>query len=119
MAYRNGVYVYEKETALVALRQIDSVVPFVVGTAPIHLSGTGLTDTTKQIHYPVLTLNFTEVAARLGYSDKKTRLHPSMPIAVHDSVLAQAILQAKEIYRRQEELIQQVQDAETVEARRV
>ena len=48
--------------------------------------------------------------------EERTRLHPSVPIAVHDSVLAQAILQAKEIYRRQEELIQQVQDAETVEA---
>lgn len=69
MSYRHGVYVYEKATALVAPRQIDSVVPFVVGTAPIHLSGTGLSDTEKQVHYPVLALNFDEAATRLGYGD--------------------------------------------------
>ena len=48
--------------------------------------------------------------------EEKTRLHPDVPIAIHDAVLGQAILHAKEIYRYQEELIQKVQDASTAEA---
>ncbi len=47
--------------------------------------------------------------------EEKTRLHPEVPIAVHDAVLGQAILHAKNIYRKQEVLIQAVQDAGTPE----
>ncbi len=47
---------------------------------------------------------------------EKTKLHPSVPLHVHDAVLLQAILQAKEITRRQELLIQAVHDTETPEA---
>ncbi len=47
---------------------------------------------------------------------ERTQLHPSVPRQVHDAVLMQAILQAKEITRRQEILIQAVLDAGTPEA---
>lgn len=48
--------------------------------------------------------------------DGRTQLHLSVSEAVHDSVLAQAAMQAAEIYRKQETLIQAVNDAETAEA---
>lgn len=67
--YRHGVYTREQSTAVVAPREIDSALPFVVGTAPIHLSGTGLDGVDKKVHYPVLCLNFEEAATKLGYSD--------------------------------------------------
>lgn len=69
MAYKHGVYVNEIPTALVAPRTVDSAIPFVVGTAPIHLSGNGLEDTSKQVHYPILANNYEEYVTKLGYSD--------------------------------------------------
>jgi phage tail sheath protein FI len=71
MAFLHGVYVHELPTALVAPRQVDSALPFVVGTAPIHLSGSGLdiSDTSKQVNYPVLASNYEEAVTKLGYSD--------------------------------------------------
>ncbi|MDR3165275.1 MAG: phage tail sheath family protein, partial [Synergistaceae bacterium] len=71
MAFPHGVYVYELPTALVAPRHVDSALPFVVGTAPIHLSGIGLNiaDTSKQVNYTILASNYEEAVTKLGYSD--------------------------------------------------
>lgn len=69
MAYKHGVYVSEIPTALVAPRVCDTAIPFVVGTAPIHLSDTGLENTGKQVHYPILANNYEEAVKKLGYSD--------------------------------------------------
>ena len=67
--FKHGVYQRELPTSQVAPRQVDSALPFVVGTAPIHLSGTGLTDTSKQVNYPILAMNYEEAVTKLGYSD--------------------------------------------------
>lgn len=69
MAYKHGVYVHEIPTALVAPRTVDSAIPFVVGTAPIHLSSTGLEGIDKKVHYPILANNYEEAVSKLGYSD--------------------------------------------------
>ncbi|MDR1495711.1 MAG: phage tail sheath family protein, partial [Clostridiales Family XIII bacterium] len=69
MPFLHGVYQAELPTALVAPRQVDTAIPFVVGTAPIHLSSTGLEDTSKQVNYPILTMNYEEAVKKLGYSD--------------------------------------------------
>ena len=69
MAFRHGVYQYELPTSLVAPRQVDTAIPFVVGTAPIHLSSTGLEDTSKQVQYPILAMTYEEFVTKLGYSD--------------------------------------------------
>jgi hypothetical protein len=45
-----------------------------------------------------------------------TLLHTDVPEAVHDAVLALSALQAAAIYRKQEILIQMVNDADTAEA---
>lgn len=45
--------------------------------------------------------------------EERTQLHTNVPGRIHDIVLAQAAMHAGEIYRRQEELIQLVQDAAT------
>lgn len=47
--------------------------------------------------------------------EEKTRLHEAVPEAVHDAVLVQAIMHAGEIYRKQERLIQDIQDAKTID----
>jgi phage tail sheath protein FI len=68
-AFKHGVYQSELSTALVAPRQVDTAIPFVVGTAPIHLSSTGLDDLSKQVNYPILAMNQEEAVTKLGYSD--------------------------------------------------
>jgi phage tail sheath protein FI len=67
MAFKHGVYQYELPTSLVAPRQVDSALPFVVGTAPIHLAG--ISDLSKQVHYPILAMNLEDAVTKLGYSD--------------------------------------------------
>ena len=49
------------------------------------------------------------------WPDGSTKLHSDVPEAVHDAVLFQAVLYAREILLRQEALIQAVQDAATPE----
>ena len=49
------------------------------------------------------------------WPDGSTKLHSDVPEAVHDAVLFQAVLYAREILLRQETLIQAVQDAATPE----
>lgn len=68
-AYEHGVKVYEWPTKLVAPRRVDSAIPIYVGTAPLHLSGTGLKDTAKQVHHPVLAIAYDESVTKLGYSN--------------------------------------------------
>lgn len=67
MAYKHGVYVKEAATGIIAPRSVDSALPFVVGTAPIHLAGNGL-DANKQTQVPILCLNIEEAALKLGFS---------------------------------------------------
>lgn len=69
MAYKHGVYVGELLTSQVAPRRVDTAIPFVVGTAPIHLSATGLEDVSKQVQHPVLAMTYGEFVTKLGYSD--------------------------------------------------
>lgn len=68
MAYKHGVYVKETATGIIAPRAVDSALPFVVGTAPIHLAGKGL-DFAAQTHVPVLCSNMEEAAQKLGFSE--------------------------------------------------
>jgi hypothetical protein len=50
------------------------------------------------------------------WPDGVTHLHPDVPEAIHDAVVFQAALLAREILLKQELLIQAVQDATTPEA---
>lgn len=49
------------------------------------------------------------------WEDGTTKLHLNVPEKLHDTVLAIAAIKAGEIYRKQEVLIQAVNDAKTVE----
>ncbi|MBQ9565357.1 MAG: phage tail sheath family protein, partial [Synergistaceae bacterium] len=69
MAYQHGVKVFEWPTKLVAPRAVDTALPIYVGTAPLHLSETGLSDTAKKVHYPILANTYEEAVTKLGYSD--------------------------------------------------
>lgn len=68
MAYKHGVYVKETATGIIAPRSVDSALPFVVGTAPIHLAGNGL-NASAQTQVPVLCSNMEEAALKLGFSE--------------------------------------------------
>ena len=45
--------------------------------------------------------------------EERTRLHPDVPGTAHDAILLQVAAYAQVVLLKQEELIQQVQDAET------
>jgi hypothetical protein len=50
MAYRHGVYISEVPTSLISPVQCDSAIPVFIGTAPLHLSQTGLDDLDKKVN---------------------------------------------------------------------
>ncbi|MDR1471568.1 MAG: phage tail sheath family protein [Synergistaceae bacterium] len=68
MAYQHGVYVSEVPTSLISPVPCDSAIPVFVGTAPIHLSQTGLDDLGKKVNYPILTYQYDEAVNKLGFA---------------------------------------------------
>ena len=67
MAFRHGVYTREIPTSLIAPVQIDSGLPVIVGTAPIHL-GTD-SDALKNVNQPKLIYTYAEAVNYFGYSE--------------------------------------------------
>ncbi len=59
----HGITVVEAATNVVALRNADSAIPCVIGTAPVHLG------TVRDVGRPVIAYTYEEAAAQLGYSD--------------------------------------------------
>ena len=55
-----GVHVYEKATAVSIPVVADSVIPYFVGTAPVH--------TAAKHNYPVLCTSWDEAVEKLGFS---------------------------------------------------
>lgn len=64
MAFKHGVYVSEKPTAVIPPVQTTAGLPVVFGTAPIHLAA----DPAKA-NRPVLCYTYAEAVQQLGYSD--------------------------------------------------
>ena len=90
VGYQHGVRVYEHPTKLVAPRRVDSAIPIYVGTAPIHLSGTGLKDTDKKIHHPILANVYDEAVTKLGYSDDWKKYTLCEAMFAHFALFARA-----------------------------
>ncbi|GHV50424.1 hypothetical protein FACS1894216_02590 [Synergistales bacterium] len=67
MAYRHGVYISEAPTSLISPVPCDSALPVFIGTAPIHLSETGLDDLDRKVNYPILTHSYEEAVKKLGF----------------------------------------------------
>lgn len=68
MAFKHGVYVSEKPTAVTPPVQTTAGLPVVFGTAPIHLAS----DPAKA-NRPVLCYTYAEAVQQLGYSDDWAR----------------------------------------------
>ena len=66
MDYRHGVFMSEIPTSLVSPVAGDSSIPVFVGTAPLHLSETGLDDLEHKVNYPVLVNLYDEAVKQLG-----------------------------------------------------
>jgi phage tail sheath protein FI len=67
VAYRHGVYISEVPTSLISPVPCDSAIPVFVGTAPLHLSKTGLDELDKKVNYPILTYQYDEAVNKLGF----------------------------------------------------
>jgi hypothetical protein len=67
MAYKHGAFVSEVPTSLISPVQCDSAIPVFVGTAPLHLSQTGLEDLDKKVNYPILAYLYEEAVNKLGF----------------------------------------------------
>ncbi|OBZ08927.1 phage tail protein [Bacillus sp. FJAT-27264] len=64
MAFKHGVTINEQATSVLAPVQATSGIPFVVGTAPVHLASAA-----APVNTPVLAFTYAEAIAALGYSD--------------------------------------------------
>ena len=63
MAFTHGVYTQELPTPVYAMREVDSALPFVVGTAPVHnLSA----DKSAPLNEPKLLFNFKQFVETFG-----------------------------------------------------
>lgn len=69
MAYKHGPYISEVPTAILPPVRVDTAIPFVVGTAPLHLSKTGLSELAEKVNYPVLCYSYQEAVEQFGYSE--------------------------------------------------
>ena len=69
MAYKHGVYIREVPTSILPPVRTASAIPLFVGTAPLHLSKTGLQDLSEKVHYPVLAYTYQEAVEAMGFSD--------------------------------------------------
>ena len=63
MAFTHGVYTQELATRVYAVRTVDSAIPFIVGTAPVH---TLPEDVEKPVNKPVLCFNYTQYVKAFG-----------------------------------------------------
>ena len=63
MPYQHGVFVYEQATSIVPPVRVESGMPVVFGTAPVHLVESG------PVNKPVLCYSYSEAVEQLGYSD--------------------------------------------------
>ncbi len=66
MSYRHGIYIDELPTGILPAVQVESALPFVVGTAPIHL--TEEADLSDKINRPVVCYSYDQFVAAFGYS---------------------------------------------------
>ncbi|MCP3921912.1 MAG: phage tail sheath family protein [Desulfobacterales bacterium] len=65
MSYKHGVYTSEIPTSLLPPVKVDAAVPFVIGTAPVHMTETG----TGPIEAVTLISDYSDAVATFGYSD--------------------------------------------------
>ncbi|MCP3923333.1 MAG: phage tail sheath family protein [Desulfobacterales bacterium] len=65
MTYKHGVYSSEVPTGLLPPVSVDSAVPFVVGTAPVHM----LEDGIGPVEEVTLISSYSEAVSTFGYSD--------------------------------------------------
>jgi phage tail sheath protein FI len=65
--YKHGVYISEVPPSIVSPVQCDSAMPVFVGTAPLHLSQTGLEDLDKKVNYPILAHLYEDAVNKLGF----------------------------------------------------
>lgn len=63
MSYEHGVFVYEQPTSIVPPVRVESGMPVVFGTAPVHL-----VDPAGPVNVPVLCYSYAEAVMALGYS---------------------------------------------------
>ena len=67
MAFRHGIYTREIPTSLIAPVQIDSGLPVIVGTAPIHLGADE--NALGNVNQPKLIYTYAEAVNYFGYSE--------------------------------------------------
>jgi len=87
MAFKHGVSIIEQATSLLAPTTAASGIPFVVGTAPVHLASSPVPANT-----PVLAFSYAEAVAALGYSDNWKDFTLSEMIHSHFALYAKAPL---------------------------
>lgn len=63
MAYRHGVYIEEKATGLVTPVEVDSALPVIVGTAPVHNLAE---DVVRPVNEPKLIYSLPDFVAQFG-----------------------------------------------------
>jgi phage tail sheath protein FI len=73
LAYRHGAYIAEVPTSLISPVPCDSAIPVFVGTAPLHLSETGLDGLDRKVNYPVLAYLYDEPVKKLGFIRNSSR----------------------------------------------
>lgn len=66
MSYRHGIFIQEVPTGILPPVQVESALPFVVGTAPVHL--TEEADLSAVINRPQVCYSYTEFVNLFGYS---------------------------------------------------
>ncbi|MEC0171166.1 phage tail sheath family protein [Paenibacillus graminis] len=85
MAFKHGVTIIEQPTSVLAPTQAASGIPFVVGTAPLHLASAPV-----PVNTPVLAFTYAEAVAALGYSDNWKDFTLAEMIYSHFSLYAKA-----------------------------
>jgi len=65
--YRHGAYARQLPTALIPPRRVETALPIVIGTAPVHMVKEGYTG---PINQPVLAYSYQEAVTTLGYSEE-------------------------------------------------
>lgn len=72
----HGITVIESATNVVALKNVESAIPCVIGTAPVNLGSV------RDVSKPVIAYTYEEAVAQLGYSDdwKKYTLCEAMHV---------------------------------------
>ena len=63
MAYQHGVYIKEQATSLVTPVEVNSALPVIVGAAPVHNLGVGVT---RQVNVPKLIYSMSDFVTAFG-----------------------------------------------------